>query len=152
MISDFLNWIGSFFQNLFKTLFGWIADLFGYLFQKLFDFLKFLLNPVLIVIALIFYFLYKLAALVLLLLQVLLAIGKLFVSMIKGLFMTLAGFSYTPTVRSDGQWSSIFSNLNRGLGDYQLDNLAYVLLFIIWFGTAFAAIRILSSMKGGDDD
>lgn len=149
MIGRFLNSIFTFFQNLFKVLFGWLADLFGYLFQKLFDFLKLLLNPIFIVIALVFYFIYKVAELVVTLLLVLLGIGKLFVSLVKGLIATLAGFRFSATARDDGQWTSIFSNLADGMSYFQFDNIAYVLMFLIWFWTAFAAIRILSSMRGG---
>ncbi|WP_146767230.1 hypothetical protein [Paenibacillus sp. YN15] len=85
------------------------------------------------------------------LLQLLLGIGKLFYSLVKGIFLTMAGFSFTPTDRNDGQWTSIFNNVAEGLQYFQLDVLAYVLIFIIWFTAGFAAIRILSSIKGGGD-
>lgn len=152
MIRQFLNSIYKFFQNLFKTTFDFLGNLFGYLFQKLIDFLKFLFSPVLILIALIFYFIYKLGVLVVKLLAVILGIGKIFFSLVKGIITTLAGFSWTPTSRNDGQWTSIFANMSQGMGSYQLDNVAYVLMFLIWFTTAFYAIRIISSMGGGSDE
>lgn len=151
MIGQFLSATWTFFERLFKSAFGFIANLFGFLFQKLFDFLKMLLKPVFILIAILFYFIWKIGELAILLLQVLLAIAKLFFSLVKGIFVTLAGFSYTPTTPQNGQWTSVFQNVMSGLDSYQLDVVAYILLFLIWFGTAFAAIRILSSMRGGDD-
>lgn len=149
MIADFLGSIFGFFQNLFSVLFGWLSDLFGWLFEKLFEFLKFLFKPVLILIAIIFLFLYKIGEVVLLLLKVLLGIGKIFFSLIMGIFKTLAGFTFTATARDDGQWTSVFKNVFEGLNYFQIDNVGYVLLFCVWFATGFAAIRIISSMGVG---
>lgn len=153
MIARFLGSIFDFGMNMLKVLFGWISNLLGYLFQKLIDFLIFLFKPVLIVIALIFYFIFKLGVLVVLLLKILLGIGKIFVALLKGIIATIAGFSWTPSARSDGQWTSIFHNLSDGMSGYQLDNVAYVLMFLIWFITAFAAIKIITTMSlGGGGD
>jgi hypothetical protein len=149
MIGQFLGWIGTFFTRIFNSLIGYLGDLFGYLFQKLIDFLNLLFKPLFILIGIIFYFIYKLGELVITLLVLLLGIGKIFFALVKGIFLTLAGFSFTPTTRADGQWTSIFTNVVDGLQFYQLDNVAYVLIFLIWFATAFAAIRIISSMRGG---
>lgn len=152
MIANILNYIGNFFQNLISVVIGFLGNLFGYLFQKLFDLLKILFNPIFIVIALLFYFIGKLATLVFLLLQVILSIGKLFYSLVQGILTTLAGFTFTPTARDDGQWTSIFNHVTDGLSFFQLDNLAYVLMFMIWFSTAFAAVKIITSMGGGGGD
>lgn len=135
-ISTVLSWIGSFFSNLF---------------QALFDFLKFLLKPVFIVIALVFYFIYKLGYVLILLFSVLLMVGKVLLSLVGGIFKTLTGFSFTAgSAPTSGSWNNIFSELgSNGLGFFQLDLIAYMLLFIIWFITAFAAIKIISSLRGG---
>jgi hypothetical protein len=148
MIGQFLGWIGGFFKNLATVIFGWISNLLGYLFQKLFDLLKLLFDPILIVIAMLFYFIQKLGTIVVLLFQSIMGIGKLFISLVKGIITTIAGFTFTPAVRSDGKWTNIFSHISEGLGFFQLDNVAYILMFVIWFGTAFAAIRILTSAGG----
>lgn len=152
MIGQFLGWIGWFFQNLFKVTFSFLGNLFGYLFQKLIDFLTILFRPVLIVVALLFYIIYQVGVLVVKLLQVLLGIGKIFIALLKGIIATLAGFTWSPGARNDGQWTSIFQNLSDGMSSYQLDNVAYVLMFLIWFGTAFAAIRIITSMSAGGEE
>jgi hypothetical protein len=151
MIGQFLSWIGGFFKNLATVVFGWISDLLGYLFQKLFDLLRLLFDPILIVIAMLFYFIYKLCAVVALLFLCVMGIGKLFISLVKGIITTIAGFTFTPSVRSDGKWTSIFSHISDGLGYFQLDNVAYILMFVIWFSTAFAAIRILTSAGGSQE-
>lgn len=152
MIARILNACWTFTTRIFGRLFEFLGNLFGYLFQQLFNFLKFLFRPLFILIGIIFYVLYKLGVLAVLLLQVFLAIGKLFFALVKGIFVTLAGFSFTPSsTRSDGQWTSIFTNVVDGLGSYQLDTLAYVLLFLVWFGTGWAAIRTLSSIRNGGE-
>lgn len=151
MISKLLEWISTFFQRITSATFGFLGKLFGYLFQKLFDLLKLLFKPILIVVAILFYFLYKLAELGIAILSVFLAIGKLFFAFVKGIFLTLAGFTFSGAPRADGSWSSVFSNVVTGLESYQLDIVAYILLFLIWFSSGFAAIRILSSMRGGEE-
>jgi hypothetical protein len=152
MISQFLGWIGDFFTRIFNSLFGFLSKLFGYLFQKLFDLLKLIFQPIFILIAILFYFLYKVAELVITLLALLLGIGKLFFALVKGIFLTLAGFSFTSSTPSNGQWTSIFTNVVDGLQSYQFSTVSYILIFLIWFSTGFAAIRIISSMNGGGDN
>jgi hypothetical protein len=149
MIGQILGWMGTFFTRLTNSIFGFLGKLLGFLFQKLFDFLKLILKPFIILGAIIFYFLYKLGVLVITFLSLLLGIGKMFFALVKGIFLTMAGFSFTPGVRNDGQWTSVFQNVITGLDSYQFDTLSYVLIFIIWFTTAFAAIKILSSIRGG---
>lgn len=151
MIAQVLNWIAEFFTRITSATFGYLAKLFGYLFQKLFDLLKLLFNPIFIVVAILFYFLYKLAELAISILSVFLAIGKLFFAFVTGIFLTLGGFTFSGTPRSDGSWSNVFANVVTGLDTYQFDIVAYILLFLIWFSTGFAAIRILSSMRGGGE-
>lgn len=153
MIGSFLNWIGSFFQNLFQVTFRFLGDLFGSLFNGLFTLLRTLFSPVLILLAMIFYFLYQLGVLVVKLIAVILGVGKILFSLVKGIIATMAGFSWTPsTPNHGGQWVSIFSHMSEGLDNFQLQNVAYVLHFMIWIATAFAAIKIIGSMSGGAED
>lgn len=141
----------TFFTNLFSTVTKWIGAFFEKFFETLIDFLKLLFKPFLIIIAFIFYFLYELGSVIVLLFKFFLGIGKVMFSLITGIFKTIAGFSYTPSAPTGtGRWASIFENLSaHGLTFLQLDNLAYILMFGIWFGTAFLAIRILSNLRGG---
>jgi hypothetical protein len=148
MIGQFLGWIGDFFTRIFNSLFGFLSNLFGYLFQKLFDLIKLLFKPIFILIGIVFYIIYKIAELVITLLLLLLGIGKVFFALVKGIFLTLAGFSFTASTRSDGQWTSIFNNVVSGMESYQFSTISYILIFLIWFGFGFAAIRVISSMRG----
>lgn len=152
MIRRFLDATWTFLERLFKRLFKFLAELLGNLFQTLFEFLKILLRPIFIVIALVLYIVYKIAELIITLLKLFLAVGKLLVMFVKGIFVTLSGFTFTPSSRSDGAWTPIFNNVvQNGLSFFQLDTLSYVLLFCIWFATGFAVIRIISSIRNGGD-
>lgn len=152
MIARLLRSSWTFFERLFQRTFEFISSLLGYLFQTLFDFLKILLRPIFIVIALIFYIVYKIAELAITLLKLFLAVGKMLVMFVKGIFVTLSGFTFTPSSRSDGSWTPIFRNVvDNGLSYFQIDTLSYVLVFGVWFATAFAAIRILASIRNGGD-
>ncbi|MBY9087515.1 hypothetical protein KIH86_25335, partial [Paenibacillus sp. HN-1] len=90
-------------------------------------------------------------ALAISLIALFLSLGKLLMAFIKGIFATLAGFTYTPSTPSNGQWTPIFHNVIDSLGPYQLDKIAYILLFCIWISTAYAAIRIIGSIRNGGD-
>ena len=152
MIRRILQAGWTFFERLFKRLFEFLSTLLGSLFQTLFNFLKMLLRPVFIVIALVLYVVYKIAELAVTLLKLFLSIGRLLVMFVKGIFTTLSGFTFTPSSRSDGSWTPIFKSVvNDGLSFFQMDTLAYVLLFCIWFATGFAAIRIIASIRNGGD-
>lgn len=144
MIANILNWFSGFFQNTFSVILKFLGDLFGYLFQGLINVLKAIFKPILILVAVIFYFIYKLGVLVITLFSVLLGIGKLLYSFVSGLFRTLAGLTWTPTTPQHGSWSQPIRNVFDALSLYQLDKIAYVLLFAIWIMTAVAAIRILA--------
>ncbi len=149
MISRFLNWIGDLFIELFQRMFEFFARLFGYLFQSLFNFLKKILQPIFILIAVIFYILYKIGVLVVLLVKLFLALGKMMIMFVKGIMVTLTGFSYKGgAMPGTDKWVSVFGNISKnGLSFYQLDVVAYIALFSIWFFTALAAIRILSTIR-----
>lgn len=145
MVGNFLGAMWDFAQNIFAVGIGFIGSLFGSLFNGLITVLKLLFQPVLILVAVIFYFLSKLAELFLLLIMVLLSIGKLLFSFVQGLSKTLAGFVWTPAAPDHGSWTSAIGEVFIALEPFQLDTVAYIMLFIIWIMTAVAAVRILSS-------
>jgi hypothetical protein len=150
MIGSILSWIGSFLSNLFSAALSFLANLFGMLFSGLITVLKAIFKPILILVALIFYFVYKLGELILTLFVVLLAIGKLLYSLVMGLFNTLAGLTWTPSTPSHGTWSVMIGEVFTALEPYQLDKIAYLLMFVIWISTAFAAIKILTRGGAGE--
>lgn len=151
MLARVFDPIYLFIKNALAATVKFVTDLLGYLFQKLIDFLKALFTPLFLVIAMLFYFVMQLATLIWKLILVLVGIGKIFVSLVVGIFKTLAGISFTSAPRQDGKWTSIFENVVGGLDYFQLETISYILLFIIWFSTAFAGLRIITSMRGGGE-
>lgn len=148
MLSKIFGGVYNFFANLIGALVSWIAKALGWLLEKLFAFLKLLFKPLFILIAIIFYFLFKIAELFVLLFSVLLSIGKLFFALVKGLVLTITGLSFTPSTPNHGAWTDPMEQAFQGLSYFQLDKIAYVLLFAIWIVTAYVAIRILSNRGG----
>lgn len=147
MVAGILDWIGGFFKSLFAVVLDFLGRLLTGLIQGIITVLKTLFRPVLILVAIIFYFVYKVAELFLALLSVMLAIARLLYSFVQGLIVTIAGFSWTPTTPDHGSWSSAIGEVFDGLAYYQLDKLAYVLLFAIWIMTGVGAIRILTARR-----
>lgn len=148
MIFRFLNWIAQFFERLFQRSFEFFSKLLGGIFQTLFNFLKKLLQPIFVLIAVILYVIYKIGEVFVYLVKLFLAIGKMLIMFVKGIVATLAGFTYTPKTPSNGKWTPIFKHVvNDGLHFMQLDAVAYILLFSIFFGTAMAVIKIISTMR-----
>lgn len=149
MIRQILQAGWTFLERMFGRMFQFMADLFGSLFQTLFRFLKMLLQPVFIVVALVLYFVYKIAELAVYIIKLFLILGKLVLAFVKGIFATLAGFTYTPRSQSDGSWTPIIKNVVSGLDTYQIGTIAYILQFCIWFITGWAVLRILSTIRNG---
>lgn len=149
MVAAFLGWVSGFFQNLFSVLMTFLGNLFGALFNGLITVLKFLFKPILILLALIFYFIYKLGELLVTLFLVLLAIGKLLYQFVMGIYNTLTGLAWTPTATPNhGRWSAHIVSVFDALDPYQLDKVAYIMMFVIWVTTALVAINTLS--RSGD--
>lgn len=149
MISSVLSWVGSFFQNLLSVVLGFLSRLFGGLFQGIVNVLKLIFKPIFILIGIVFYAIYKIGELVVMLVLVLVAVGKLLYSFVIGIFNTLGSLSWTDTPQNHGSWSSAINEVFAALAPYQLDKIAYVISFFIWVLTALAVIKILSS-RGAD--
>jgi len=145
MISSVLSWISGFFQNLLSVVLGFISRLFGSLFQGLITVLKLIFKPIFILIGIVFYAVYKIGELVVSLVLVLVAVGKLLYSFVIGIFNTLGSLAWTDAPQSHGSWSHAIGEVFAALAPYQLDKIAYVISFFIWVLTALAVIKILSA-------
>lgn len=151
MIARILRAGWTFLERMFSRLFEFIGSVLGHLFQLLFDFLRFLLRPIFVVIGLLFYVIYKIAELAITLIQLFLALGRMLVMFVKGLFQTLLGFTYSGVTPNNGSWTPIFKNVSQGLDYFQFDKVAYVLVFLIFFATAFVIIRQIGSIRNGGE-
>jgi len=149
MISNVLSWIGDFFQNLLSVVLGFISRVFGGLFQGIINVLKLIFKPIFILLGIILYVIYKIGELVVSLVLVLVAIGKLLYSFVIGIFNTLGSLTWSESPQNHGSWSGAIGEVFAALAPYQLDKIAYVISFFIWVLTALAVIKILSA-RGAD--
>lgn len=97
------------------------------------------------------YLLYKIGVLAVKLFQVIFEVAKLIWSLAVGFARTLASLHYSPMGGSGNGYSSMLGRLFSNLGVLQIDVVAYILLFVIWFITAIAAMKLLSSIRVGGD-
>lgn len=141
-------------------MFRAISDAFGFLFGFLSDIGTWLLDgimtifqPILDIIGAIFYLLYYLGLVLVKVLHLVFNVCKLLIGLIAGIFQTITGLSYTGTSNTiiPGKYTEAFSQIGNTMTMLQLDKVAYILIFGLWIFTAFAAIRIIGSMRGGGE-
>lgn len=138
-------------------MFSAIADGFGYLyglladlFHMLLDGIWTLLQPIFELVGAIFYFLYMLGVVLVKILAVVLAVGKLLVGIVTGLFKTILGLGYTGSGAAlPGSYNAAFAKIMPFVNSLQLDKVAYILVFGIWITAGFYAIKIIGDMRGG---
>lgn len=160
-----MNVIGNAFKKLFfflvsifSTLFGviwdgikWIGNLLRKLFQNLLDVLIGFFKVIYALIDGLLYLLYMIGVLAVKLFLVIFEAAKLLWSLIVGFVRTLASLHYTPRSGSGNGYSEMIGKLFHALQPMQINVVAYILLFILWFVTAIAAIKLISSIRVGGD-
>lgn len=137
-------------------MFSAIADGFRYLYDLLIRLGTYILNgiwrlfsPLFEFIGAIFYFLYMLGVVLVKIVAVVLALGKMLVGIVTGLFLTITGLNYTGAPATlPNSYSSVFGKLAPILGNLQMDKVAYLLSFGIWITAAFYAVKIIGEMRG----
>lgn len=136
VIWDGLKWIG----NLLKNLFQFLIDVLIAFFKVIYDLIEGLL-----------YLLYMIGVLAVKLFQVIFEAAKILWSLIVGFGRTLASLSYSPRGSGGNGYSDMIGKLFNSLQPLQINSIAYILLFCLWFITAIAAIKLLSSIRVGGD-
>lgn len=157
-IGEVFGSLFSFLADIFGKLFGviwdglkWLGDLFKLLFQGLIDLLTIFFEAIFGLIAGLLYLLYMIGVLAVKLFLVIFETAKLLWALAVGFTNSLASLQYTPRATGGNSYSEIFGKLFTALEPLQLNSVAYILLFILWFGTAISAIKLLSSIRVGGD-
>lgn len=146
MIRELAQYIFQFFLDAFGKLFAFLGFLFSGLFEGLKSLLVFLFEPILALIGSIFYFLYKVGVLILLLIQVIYKTVVFFVSIMKGLFVTLIGLSYNgKQAVIPARYQEVFDHLAPALQMAQMDKVATLCLWAVWVFIAVAAVKVIGS-------
>lgn len=158
IIGDAFNKLFGFLGIIFGGLFGviwdvikWIGNLIKSLFQGLLDVLIGFFKAIYALIDGILYLLYMIGVLAVKLFLVIFEAAKILWSLVVGLGRTLASLQYTPRSSGGNGYSEIMGKLFKNLSVLQLDGIAYILLFCLWFITAISAIKLISSIRVGGD-
>lgn len=149
-----LNFLGDVFGKLFSVIWAavkWIGNLLKMLFQSLIDLLIVFFTAIFDVIRGLLYLLYMIGVLAVKLFQVIFEAAKILWALIQGFARTLASLSYSPRSSGSHGYSEMIGKLVSNLNVLQVDVIAYILLFILWFVTAISAMKLLSSIRVGGD-
>lgn len=148
----------TFFFNLFAALFGviwdaikWVGNLLRKLFQNLLDVLIGFFKVIYALIDGFLYLLYMIGVLAVKLFLVIFEAAKFLWALIVGFAKTLASLSYSPRGSGGNGYSEMLGKLFTALEPMQINVVAYILLFCLWFVTAIAAIKLISSIRVGGD-
>lgn len=136
VIWDVIKWIGEFIASLFQGL----VDLIIGFFEVIYALIDGLL-----------YFLYKIGVVAVKLFLLFFEVGKFLWSLVVGFGNTLASLTYTPRSSSGNSYSEMLGRLFENAQFLQIDVIAYILLFILWFITAVIAMKLVSSIRVGGD-
>jgi hypothetical protein len=158
IIGDAFGKLFGFLGTIFSGLFGviwdglkWLGSFIKSLFQNLLDVLIGFFKAIYALIDGLLYLLYMIGVLAVKLFLVIFEAAKILWSLIVGFGRTLASLQYTPRSGSGNGYSEIIGKLFKSLNVLQLDGIAYILLFCLWFMTAITAIKLLSSIRVGGD-
>lgn len=158
IIGDTFSKLFSFLGSLFSGLFGviwdgikWIGTLLGNLFQFLVDILLGFFEVIYALIDGLLYFLFMIGVIAVKLFTVIFEAAKILWSIAVGFTRSLSSLNYSPRPSGGHGYSEIMGNLFSNLNYLQLDSIAYILLFLLWFITAISAMKLISSIRVGGD-
>lgn len=146
--------IGDAFGKLFEVIWEgikWIGEFIRDLFQGLIDLIVGFFELIFALIDGLLYFLYMIGVVAVKLFTLFFELAKFLWSLVTGFGRTLASLSYTPQGSSGTAYSGMLGKLFDYLSFLQIDVLAYVLLFVLWYITAITALKLISSIRVGGD-
>lgn len=151
ILEDIIYWLrdaiedfGRFLYMVFLKLYNLLAGLF----QALFNVLEAFFTVIYDLIRGLLYFIYMLGVLFVKLFKVLLALGQMLWSFIEGITRTMQSMFFNELPSSGHGYSEVMGRVASMLHYYQLDVVAYILLFLIWLMTALGVIRLIPTIKG----
>lgn len=132
-----LKWLGTQIQNLFKKLLEVIISFFRFIYYMIDGFL---------------YFLFSVGVVAVKVFLIFFELGKVLISIFVGFGKTLASFTYIQRSSSGNGYSDTIGRIMTAANDsLQLDVIAYILMFVIWFVWVVSAMKLLSSIRVGGD-
>lgn len=147
--------IGDMFGRLFDLIwqaFKWLARFIKAVFQKLIDVLIAFFRAIYMLIDGLLYFLYMIGVVAVKLFLIFFELGKLIISLFVGFGKTLASLVYVSSSSGGHGYSTMIGKLmTSATNNMQLNVIAYVLLFVIWFVWVISAMKLISSIRVGGD-
>ncbi|WP_367976253.1 hypothetical protein [Niallia sp. RD1] len=137
--------------DLIWSVILWLAEFITQVFENVVEILTTIFEFIYALIDAFIYLLYMVGVLAVKLFLVIFNAAKLLWSLVVGFGRTLASLNYTPRSGSGNGYSVILGRLFNGLNALQLDSIAYIILFCLWFITAISAIKLISSIRVGGD-
>ena len=140
------------FGKLFNVLWSVVEWLFSgivELFQSVFDVLITMLTFTFQLTWALYYFLYMIGVLAVKLFFVMFEAGKILMLLVVGFGNTLSSLFYSPSSSGGHGYSETISRLFNSLEVLQLNSIAYILAFCLWFITAVSAMKLISSIRVG---
>lgn len=146
--------IAKMFKSLFDTIwnFGdWLLGGIGSFFQTLIDLITGFFETIFALISGLLYLIYMIGVLAVKLFQVIFEIAKVLWALVEGFGRTLASLSYTPKASAGHGYSDTIGKIFEKLEVLNIEPIAYILMFALWFMTAIASIKLISSIRVGGD-
>jgi hypothetical protein len=136
-----------------KNAFSYLYDLIIKMFEWLLDAIVAVFQPIIDIFIGIGYFIYKIGVVLYEIILVLIGVGKVALGLVAGLFATITSFDFDATpVSLPGSVGSAMTNLQPVFSLLQFNKIGFVIMFSIWFFTAFAALRIIQTFSGGSNN
>lgn len=145
--------IGGAFKKLFGLLWDcikWIGEFIYNLFQPFIDAILNVIQVFLDILDAILYFFYMVGVVIVKVFTLIFQTAKLLWSLVVGFGKTLASLQFTPGSSGNG-YSSMIGKIFGIAEPMQLNSVAYIMLFILWFFTAISAMKLISSIRVGGD-
>ncbi|EJP81007.1 hypothetical protein P4310_24840 [Bacillus thuringiensis] len=145
--------IGGAFKKLFGLLWDcikWIGEFIYNLFQPFIDAILNVIQVFLDILDAILYFFYMVGVVIVKVFTLIFQTAKLLWSLVVGFGKTLASLQFTPGSSGHG-YSAMIGKVFGIAESMQLNSVAYIMLFILWFFTAISAMKLISSIRVGGD-
>lgn len=136
VIWEAIVWLSKFIRDLFRELLQLLVNFFGVIFE---------------LICCLLYLIYMIGVLAIKFFYVIFEAAKVFFSLIVGLGRTLASLKYSQQSTGGHGYSEMIGKIMSNLNYLQMDVVAYILLFCLWFVTAISAIKLIASIRVGGD-
>ncbi|TRM08790.1 hypothetical protein FH966_14765 [Lentibacillus cibarius] len=147
IVGDALSWLG----DVISDAVDWLLEGIRGFFQTIIDVIVGFFEVIFAIIQGLLYVIYMIGVLAVKLFHVIFEAAKMLWSLVEGFARTLASLNYDTQATAGHGYSELIGKIFDKLQPLQIEPIAYVLLFMLWFITAISAIKLISSIRIGGD-